>query len=342
MKIIVENSTWNNLGDGFYQNTLFNLISEIFPNAEVYCGEGPVERSFKPKKRHIINSFKLIENQNADIHVFSGPMLKNLIKTDYYKAIKNIIESGANYALLSCSCDGLKGLELNRVREFLIKFPPIAFASRDPYTYEVFKDFVPTSYNGICTAFLVDKYLKIDTLELKEKYFVSSFYTKPEPNYSSELNQNINIKDVDVSYGKCYLPLLPWKINRHLEIYKNSISNLGELRIIRTVQGVSNKSNNYNFKYPNSFITYNPITLLSLFKGCEFTISDRVHACAVTLVFGKPARFLHKTDRAGIFDRFNLDYKNNDGFMYPNGLNEQIDHETELLKEYIYERFSNI
>ena len=29
MKIIVENSTWNNLGDGFYQNTLFNLISEI-------------------------------------------------------------------------------------------------------------------------------------------------------------------------------------------------------------------------------------------------------------------------------------------------------------------------
>ena len=30
MKIIVENSTWNNLGDGFYQNTLFNLISEIF------------------------------------------------------------------------------------------------------------------------------------------------------------------------------------------------------------------------------------------------------------------------------------------------------------------------
>jgi hypothetical protein len=339
MKIIVENSTWNNLGDGFYQSTLFVLITKLFPEAEVFMGEGPVERAFRPKEGRLNNALKLIEHQKADIHVISGPMIRTIVRSDYRDAIKNIIEAGSSYALLSCSCNGLNGEDLAVVKSFMKKYPPISFASRDPYTYETFKDVLPFAYNGICTAFLVNKLLPIDTVDLSQKYFVSSFYRSPEPVFSSDVDEP-KIEDVTVKTRKFVVPFLSWSVNRHLEIYrKDVLSSLNKFKIVRTVQGVSNKSNNFNFKYPNSFITYNPLIFLSIFKGAEFTISDRIHACAVTLAFGKPARILIKSPRCGIYDRLNIDYKTKDGFMSPVGLDKKIDLEMDLLSKYILDTF---
>ncbi|KGK29314.1 polysaccharide pyruvyl transferase family protein [Cellulophaga sp. E6(2014)] len=337
MKIIVENSTWNNLGDGFYQFTLFELLKKIYPDENIVLGEGPVERAFRPKEKQLQNAFKAMDYEKADFHVFSGPMLPRLT-TDYAKLIENIEKSGDNYALISCSIAGLAGEKLNRLREFLKKHPPICFSTRDPYTYEMLKDVVPNGYNGICTAFLVNKLLTIDTCNIDKKYFVSSFYRAPEPSFSTE-SKNPKIEDIKLVNRKPYLPFVSWKYNRHLEIYKKYQSSIEDLEIVRTVQQVSTKSNNFNFKYPNSFITWNPLNQLSILKGAEFTISERVHACATTLAFGKPARITYDNARSGIFDRFGLDYKTNNGIMYPDGLNDKIDLEMDLLIEYIKRSF---
>ncbi|MCC4214255.1 polysaccharide pyruvyl transferase family protein [Leeuwenhoekiella parthenopeia] len=337
MKIIVENSTWNNLGDGFYQFSLYELIKNVFPEADVYFGDGPVERAFHPNQKQLKNALKSIEWQNADLHILSGPMVMALLKTEYKAAIENIKRKGSNYAILSCSCSGLDGEPLNQIRKFLKAYPPIAFASRDPETYEKFKDYVPNAYNGICTAFLVNKLLKVDTLKLDKEYFVSSFYRNPEPKFISD-KAKPQIEDVTLKERKGYIPGLPWKINRHLEIYDDIAENLGDLKIVRTVQQVSNKSNNFNFKYPNSYITLNPINFLSAFKGANFTISERVHACAVTLAFGKPARILIDSPRCGIFERFDLDHTSNDRIMKPSTVFfNKIDTEMDLLAKYIRE-----
>lgn len=340
MKIIVENSTWNNLGDGFYQFALFELIKKIFPNDEVFYGEGPIQRSFKPSKKHEKNALKLNEHQKADIHIISGPMLGKINKPDYQEMIKNILNSGNNYALISCSSAGVEGNKLQKVKDFIKEYPPIAFSSRDPLTYQNFSNVIPNAYNGICTAFLVDKLLKVDTLDIGKEYFVSSYYRQPEPEFHSKLSSP-NIEDIIIKPKKPIIPFLPWKINRHLEFYQNSKGNVGEVEIIRTVQQVSTKSNYFNFKYPNSYISWNPITFLSAFKGAKFTISERVHACATTLAFGKPARLMIDNPRNGIFDRFGLDYKSNDGIMYPYGLNEKIDEELMKLSVYIKNQISN-
>lgn len=42
MKIIVENSTWNNVGDGWYQFSLYFMLKECLPQHEVILG-----RSYK-------------------------------------------------------------------------------------------------------------------------------------------------------------------------------------------------------------------------------------------------------------------------------------------------------
>lgn len=340
MKIIVENSTWNNLGDGFYQFALYELLKKIYPNKEIYFGEGPVERAFRPKTKQLSNAFKAMDYEKADIHVLSGPMLATM-SDHYIDLVKNIQSAGSSYALISCSVAGLSGSRLEELKEFLKKYPPISFSSRDPYTYESLKDVIPNAYNGICTAFLVNKLLNIDTCDIGKKYFVSSFYRAPEPKFLSD-KENPTIKDITLEARSGYLPFIPWKYNRHLEIYKETQSSLGNLEIIRTVQQVSTKSNNFNFKYPNSFITWNPLNLLSIFKGAEFTISERVHACATTLAFGKPARITYDNARSGIFSRFGYDYKADNGFMSPEGLNDKIDLEMKLLSEYIKDSFDSV
>tara|TARA_B110000902_G_scaffold263393_1_gene342354 strand:- start:559 stop:1578 length:1020 start_codon:yes stop_codon:yes gene_type:complete len=335
MKIIVENSTWNNLGDGFYQFSLTELFKKTFPKADIYFGEGPVQRGFHPNKRQLSNALLVNEYQKADLHVFSGPILMALTKSEYKNTIKNIITSGSKYALISVSCSGLSGKLLDETRDFLKKYPPTIFSSRDPESYEKFKDYVPSAYNGICTAFLVDELLQVDALEMDDKYIISSFYRNPEPLFDSKVSEP-EIEDIILKKNNSIIDLLPHKINRHLQIYKNIQSHVGSFKIVRTVQQVSNKSNNFNFKAPNSFITYNPLNFLSAFKGTEFTISERVHACATTLAFGKPAQLLIDNPRNGIFERFGFDWRSNNGIMKPDSnFNIKIKEEMVLLQNYL-------
>jgi hypothetical protein len=329
MKIIVENSTWNNIGDGFYQSSLFMLITKLFPEARVFMGEGPIKRAFQPKEKQFKNSFKMMEYQNADIHIFSGPIIRQLI-TNYKNTIINITKKNARYALISCSSAGINEKGIKEVKDFFSKYPPLAFSSRDTETYLNFKDSVPSSYDGICTAFLVEKLLPIDMVDIGQKYFVSSFYQEPEPVFTS--NGKVTIENIELKSQKNIIPT-SWNIARHLEFLRTVPENLQDHTIIRAHQGVSNKVNHYNFAYPNSYITLNPITYLSIFKGAEFTISDRVHACAVTLAFGKPARLISNSLRAGIFSRLGMDYKESNGIMHLNV--DVIDSEMKGLRRYI-------
>lgn len=328
MKILIENSTWNNMGDGWYQSVIFEMFKKIYPEADVFHEDGPTFRSFG-KTRFQENIYELRNFQNADIHVFSGPILKQVL-TNYKQRIIDIKNSGNNYILLSVSGDGIEGDFKNEVGEFLKKYPPIFFSSRDELTYKTFKEFLPDiSYNGICTAFLVDKYLPVDTIN--DDFFVSSFYRELEPTYSCK-EENLSVENIKVT-KKASLPMIPFRFARHLDFLRKSQESLLGKKVVRVRQGFSTNFKHIKLARTNSFISFNPINYLSLYKSTNFTISDRVHACAVTLAFGKPAIFLYDTPRAGIFSRFGWDYKKSNGIMYPKL--EKIEEEHQLLIEQI-------
>lgn len=331
MKILVENSTWNNIGDAFYQSALFMMLKELYPDADIFMEEGPVRRAFRPKKqKHFDNSFKLMDHQKADLHVFSGPMIRQMFLS-YDEKIKSIINRGDKYAFISVSGDGVSGKLKNQIGEFLTKYPPVIFSSRDEQTYQTFKKFVPNAYNGICTAFLVGDYLPVDKID--KNFFISSFYTELEPEYfinndSNELSiENIGVKHKNKMFG------LPFDYSRHLNFLRPQQASLGGVDIVRVHQDLSTHYKHIKFSHPNSFMSFNLLSYLALYKSTKFTVSDRVHSCAVTLALGNPAKFLYETPRAGIFDRLGFDYKSNDGIMYPNM--ETIWEEKEKLKSAI-------
>lgn len=332
MKIIVENSTWNNIGDAWYQTSLYNLLKEMYPEHQVYMGEGPITRSFRIKSiKQKENALNLLNWQEADLHVFSGPILPQIL-THYKNIIIDIKKRNAQYVLVSVSGAGMSNSFVNEVGAFLKQYPPLFFSSRDEETYKHFSPFVKNAYNGVCTAFFVNKTIPTQKFKLEKPFFISSFYTELEPFYFLGNNQKCTIENLQLSRKKTYLRI-PYDYARHLNFLRTQQSEVGDHLIVRTIQSLSTKYNHINFALPNSFISFNPLTYLEVTNSSEFVVSDRVHACAIGLAFGKPVRFLFNTPRAGIFDRLGFDYKSNNGIIYPN--NEIIDEEYNNLKSEI-------
>jgi len=333
MKILVENSVWTNVGNGWFSFSLYYLMKKLYPDAEVFMGEGPIDLSFRITKDYQRkNALNVLDYERADVHVFNGPIMSMLI-SEYGVVIPKLIERGESYCLISASGTNIPQEKRKALGEFLQKYPPIFFASRDEETYNAFKDYVPVAYNGVCTATLLGRTMpNLQTFQLEKPFFISSFYTQLEPTFSVPNGEDATIENVEVEHHKT-LWHLPYDIARHLNYRRNQQEEVGNKLIVRTLQNLNTKFNHINFAMPNSFISFNPIKYLEVVKSSEFTISDRVHACVISLALGHPARFLFETPRAGIFDRMGWDYKSNNGIMYPNM--EKVDEELEKLSAQI-------
>ncbi|WP_247237855.1 polysaccharide pyruvyl transferase family protein [Telluribacter sp. SYSU D00476] len=315
MKILVENSTWNNIGDGFYQSTLYALFTKLFPQEEIYMGEGPFQRAFRPRpKWQLENGFKLMDYQQADIHVFSGPMLRAILPT-YSEKIKEIKKRGGNYLLVSVSSAHITEEERVATGKFLEKYPPMILATRDEETYTNFKEFQINVYNGICTAFLVNKMLPVLGFSGHSRFFISSFYNELEPVYKLQSGE-VEIENIKVERKATFLGL-SHSISRHLNFLRPQQDTLLSHKIVRVHQDLSTHFYHVKFSHPNSFMSFNPLSYLSLYKSADFTISDRVHSCAVALSFGKPAMLFTNSPRAGIFDRLGYKIDRNSRIIYP-------------------------
>lgn len=334
MKIIVENSIWTNVGNGWFQMSLYMMIKQMYPEHNVIMGEGPISLAFRlTNEKQIKNSFNIMDYEKADLHIFSGPILSLSPKTnDYSSKFMEIINRGANYMLISISGTALSNLHKIEWGEFLQKYPPLFFSSRDEETYNTFKSIVKNIYNGICTSFIVDKVLSIEKIKLEKSFFISSFYTELEPYFTIKKDLTVNIENIELKRRKTVLGL-PYRYSRHLNFLSQQQNELSGYSIVRTIQDLNTKFNHINFALPNSFISFNPDRYLELTKSAEFVISDRVHACAISLAFNHPARFLFNTPRAGIFDRVGFKINKTNGIIYPNM--EKIENEFENLKREI-------
>jgi len=313
MKILVENSTWNNIGDGFYQSTLFALFKQLYPDQEVYMGEGPFKRAFRPRsKKHLAKAYLLMDDQHADVHIFSGPIVKKLIE-NYGEKIKQIVARGDRYALISVSSAHISDQATLATGAFLEQYPPLLMATRDEETFNRFKPFNINLYNGICTAFLVNRMLPVLEYTPQQPFFISSFYNELEPLYQVE--GNVTLENIKLQ-RKASLFGLKHRYSRHLNAWRPQQRYLGNHRIIRVHQDLSTHFYHVKFSHPNSFMSFNPLSYLSIYKSADFTISDRVHSCAVSVAFNKPAKLLTNSPRAGIFDRLGYQ-RDREGIIRP-------------------------
>lgn len=298
VRIAVENSTWNNIGDGFYQSSLTTSFSEIRPGAAISEFDGPMERAFRVKKGGMAHPwYDHRHNVAAEIFVISGPILERNFLPTYGDFIRAISARGARYLLLSAFAKLHDG-SLDDNLAFFREYPPLAFSSRDDPTFEAYGKISDRSFRGLCSAFYLSSIPHIADVEPQQPYVISSFYTRPEPTFAIEDSAAARGDWAKLRVDAPEWPM--WKISRHLQFMASRQAEIAGHRIVRTVQDLAYKFDHLNFPVDNRYLSYNPKCYLSVSKGASLVVSDRVHACVAGLSFGKPAILVGAFDRAAL------------------------------------------
>ncbi|MBC8505952.1 MAG: polysaccharide pyruvyl transferase family protein [Chloroflexi bacterium] len=322
-----------NIGDAFYQGALLNLLRNLRPFDEVSTLDGPPGRSFRHDGRFRENIFDIRIHYAADIWCFSGPILNDRFMERYAPLIVELRSAGKQYMMLSCA--GPHNCESRRdIKAFLRQYPPIAFSTRSEITYEQYRDISDDSYNGVCAAFF-SSFLFTPPIERK-KWIVSSFYSGLEPDisFTTFLDGSIDIDSVQIKEKK--YPL--WRIIRHIEWLRPFPEDVAGYKIIRPVHDLSYKFGHMNFGKPNSYLSPDPFSYLSIYAASDLTISDRIHACVASLSFGNPAIVCGKWDRIDLMSRMGIGKK---GLYLLPPSREQIKKEYQNFSSWLSNRLEN-
>lgn len=303
MKILVENSAWLNIGNFFFQNTIENILKDIFPNYYISSSDGPIDEIFKVKNfNYKKNIFDLRKYLDFDCYVLSGPILCDGFLNKYEKFIKKIYSEKKSYIILSAY-----GHDDFRIKKFFEQYPPYAISTRCEKTFQIYKNYSINSYNGICNAFFTPYYVDPPRFNY-ENYIIKSFYSMPEPDVYFQVKDNqINLDKLILKYKKKFF----WKIFRHLNFLNNVNDNIDNYKIIRPQHDISVKYNHINFIKMNSYMSYNINNYFTLYKNADLVISDRVHAIVIGLAFGVTSILCGDFDRSSLFDRIPLKKINN-------------------------------
>nr|WP_321510719.1 polysaccharide pyruvyl transferase family protein [uncultured Celeribacter sp.] len=295
--IAVENSTWNNIGDAFYQESLISAFRKAFPAANVVSMDGPSARAFRIGWVGS-DPFEARMRTVADHYVFSGPIIGPNFMRLYAPQIEAIVRAGKSYSLISVR-SGVNGEALDVVREFLRKHPPRAIYTRDPSSLVRLSGIVDQECSGPCFAFFVSKLNGIPDVSEDRPYLALSVYTSREPCLVSENNsQSIGKLSID---WRDPPKSRRWRVLRHLEWHSSlRMEQSVPFGIVRPVQSHSRLSH-VTFARPNSYISYNPLCYLGIIKGCAAVISDRVHAGVSALSFGRAMHVRPLDERYDLF-----------------------------------------
>jgi hypothetical protein len=318
MKIGIFHSSWSNIGNAFFELGLMSFLRNYFGNHEYFSLEDPAPPKTPRRDKLNDNVFRIATLQDVDLYVFTGPILKRFVlpEYDYKSLIRDLKKRGKQYAILSASSSEMSNEQVQEVAAFLNEVPPVCFATRDEDTYNRFKSLVSFCHNGICCAFLIPFIDGVATVRNNRPYFISSFYKSPEPYFSVQEEKSVTVDTIELKPRK---PILPVRLgySRHFERFrKDYAASLETHDIVRVHQGFNPAMTWFNYGVPNSFVSYNPRCYLSVYKGCDFVVTDRVHACAAALAYGHPARLIGDNDRIGIFSRMGI-LKDERGIMQP-------------------------
>lgn len=306
--VAIQNSTWNNVGNAFYQMSLFNVLSRTFPDVEFVHFDGPGESSFNPGK-HDRNMFDIRPFVAADHYILSGPILNPKFPLHYGTLIEKIVKSGASYSLFSSHV--WQNHNTEALLDFLRGHPPAAVHTRDAPSFQVIGDLTDCALDGICFAFFVSRIPNVPTVRFDKPTLAVSFYRGPEPTLSIAPKGG---RVPEAALKLTEMPARNWRITRHFEHRKRYDTMVGDYGIVRPVHSFYPLPH-LIFNRANSYLSYNPHMMLGLYQGVDAVVTDRVHAAVAGLSYGKPAMVAEVDGRYALFDKLPLGNQN--GFFVP-------------------------
>lgn len=260
-----------------------------------------------------------LSSLDVDYIVLAGPVLSKYFLGLWKDILERLKARGVGYILLSAGTMKMDGESKQAIKEFFQTCPPYILSSRDRSVYDEFGSFALHAYDGICFSFFVSDLYAPAKMTSAGEYIVCNFDKIGEPAIWQGIGDGRHADRTFDFQGHTYCIAYPKLLNRAMSktdrftdalIYAFSLfpapkreDNIGEYKVIRTDQRFHPHYRSKIYRQNNSFCADLPYGYLNLYANSSLTLSDRVHACAATLVFGNSAMLFVNTDRLGLLGR---------------------------------------
>lgn len=305
-----------NIGNAFFslgvEHVLKQLLGEenvcLVSDYQTYT-TGYGKRLYPDKNQ--LNYLSLLD---VDYLVLAGPVLSKYFLPLWKDILLDLEKRGVRYVLLSAGMMKMTEDSLRECREFFAAHPPFILSSRDHKTYDTFGKYADHAYDGICFAFFTPDYYH--PAPLTERYVTMNFDKIQEPKvWADEESDPDSFVFEGLQWHVKHEGLLTrtaMKTDRFSDalIYAASLfpqkkraDRIGNFAVFRTDHRFHPHYRKKIYAQANSFCADLPYGYLELYANSSLTLSDRVHACAVTLAYGHPAMLFTKTTRVGLLER---------------------------------------
>lgn len=317
VKVAYSTGFWcTNIGNAFFSLGVEHVLKEILgeDNVSIVSDYQTYTTGYGKRLYPDKNQLEYLTKLDVDYLVLAGPVISKYFLLLWKDILLELERRGVRYILLSVGMMKMTDDALDECKCFFEQHPPYILCSRDKKTYDAFAKYADHSYDGLCFSFFAPDYYHPS--KISENYITFNFDKISEPSIwidDSEEGQSF------VFQGNRYhlkqtglLPKLATKTDRFSDalIYASSIlpqrkrsDSVGDFKIYRTDHRFHPHYRRKIYSQGNSFCADLPYGYLNIYANSELTLSDRVHACAVTLAYGHSAMLFSKTNRVGLLER---------------------------------------
>lgn len=323
-RVALVSGFWGqNIGNAFFNVGGRWALQQAFgaSGSVEFIQDQPGYRTFHDQStgnpRHAV---ELLRHLEADYIVLQGPMLTVDFRALWEPTFAALRDRGTKIILLGAAMFRFTPEEVEANRAFLSEIEPEILVTRDRPTYDAFKDLCAHSYAGIDSAFFTP--YAYTPFELALPPFVAMTYDRfPEPRVSVTAEHDrlpgrhdTEFCALDMRWGLDWPRAGEWLAHRgKIQSYVASFldrrtldSQIGDFLVVRPEHRFNPHITPKIYKRPNAVASDEPFTYLTVYANAALTLTDRVHACVVSLAYGTPALMYRHTQRAVLFDRLDL------------------------------------
>ena len=308
-----------NIGNAFFNMGAEYVLKQVFgdENVTMVFDQPAYITQWNTNKGNPPWAVDYWSHLNVDYVVLLGPVITKAFLNIWKETLDNLKKRGIRYMILSAGMMKYDDEVIKEVKEYFNENPPYAMTTRDRETYDTFKDCVNNIYDGICFAFFMPDCYKPVSTDL-DPLMVVNFDKIDEPyiyidkkDEKTDVSFNFDGQTIGMRFSGIF-SRIGLKTDRFTDalVYAMSIFprkkrpvKIDKYNIIRTDHRFSPMFMRKVYRYNNSFCGDIPHTYANIYAESKLTLSDRVHACAVTLAYGNYAYLFAKTGRSSLLKR---------------------------------------
>ena len=322
MKVAYCTGFWcTNIGNGFFSLGVEYVLKKVLgeKNVTIVSDIQTYTTSFGKRLYFDKNQLEYLSSLDVDYVVLAGPVISRYFLQLWKDILNKLKQRGVGYIILSAGAMKLNDASREDIKAFFESNPPYILSSRDEDVYHEFGPYAEHSYNGICFSFFAPDFYTPTSMDEFGSYVVYNFDKLLEPEIWVEDNEKGRCTNQFLYLGDSYkikFPKILGEVTKRTDrftdalIYALSIipakkhaNKIGNYRIVRTDHRFHPHFRSKIYQRENSFVSDLPFGYLNLYANAEFVLSDRVHACAVALAYGRRAMLFAQTKRAGLLKR---------------------------------------